>query len=59
MGGGRGAQRHFVDQRVLAALLFFGPSAMVINELSSRFPEEGGLYLSAKEAHSRFVGAAG
>src|SRR6185312_13210001 len=29
---------------VLAALLFFIPGAFVINELSSRFPEEGGLY---------------
>ena len=27
---------------ILAALLFFVPSALVINELSSRFPEEGG-----------------
>src|SRR5947208_7392432 len=35
---------------ILAALLFFVPSAMVINELSSRFPEEGGLYVWAKEA---------
>src|SRR5437764_12842138 len=41
---------------VLAALLFFVPSAMVINELSSRFPEEGGLYVWAKEAFGDFHG---
>jgi glutamate:GABA antiporter len=41
---------------VLAALLFFVPMAMVINELSSRFPEEGGLYVWAKEAFGDFHG---
>src|SRR5215467_8678937 len=41
---------------VLAALLFFMPMAMVINELSSRFPEEGGLYVWAKEAFGGFHG---
>ena len=41
---------------ILAALLFFVPSAMVINELSSRFPEEGGLYVWAKEAFGDFHG---
>ena len=41
---------------VLAALFFFVPSAMVINELSSRFPEEGGLYVWAKEAFGDFHG---
>jgi glutamate:GABA antiporter len=41
---------------VLAALLFFVPMAMVINELSSRFPEEGGLYIWAKEAFGDFHG---
>jgi glutamate:GABA antiporter len=41
---------------VLAALLFFVPMAMVINELSSRFPEEGGLYVWAKEAFGNFHG---
>ncbi|OLB40598.1 MAG: hypothetical protein AUH11_01435 [Acidobacteria bacterium 13_2_20CM_57_17] len=41
---------------ILAALLFFVPSAMVINELSSRFPEEGGLYVWAKEAFGNFHG---
>ena len=41
---------------VLAAVLFFVPMAMVINELSSRFPEEGGLYVWAKEAFGDFHG---
>ena len=30
---------------ILAALFFFVPTALVINELSSRFPNEGGLYV--------------
>src|SRR5467141_483943 len=41
---------------ILAAVFFFVPSAMVINELSSRFPEEGGLYVWAKEAFGDFHG---
>ncbi len=41
---------------VLAAMFFFVPSALVINELSSRFPEEGGLYVWAKEAFGDFHG---
>jgi amino acid transporter len=41
---------------VLAAALFFVPSALVINELSSRFPQEGGLYVWAKEAFGDFHG---
>jgi glutamate:GABA antiporter len=41
---------------VLAALFFFVPGALVINELSSRFPEEGGLYIWAKEAFGDFHG---
>jgi glutamate:GABA antiporter len=41
---------------VLAAALFFVPSALVINELSSRFPIEGGLYVWAKEAFGDFHG---
>ena len=41
---------------VLAAVLFFVPTAMVINELSSRFPEEGGLYVWSKEAFGDFHG---
>ena len=41
---------------VLAAVLFFVPSAMVINELSSRYPSEGGLYAWSKEAFGDFHG---
>ncbi len=41
---------------VLAAALFFLPMALIINELSSRFPEEGGLYVWAKEAFGDFHG---
>ena len=41
---------------ILAALFFFVPSAMVINELSSRFPNEGGLYVWSKEAFGDFHG---
>jgi amino acid transporter len=41
---------------VLAALFFFVPTALVINELSSRFPNEGGLYVWSKEAFGDFHG---
>ncbi len=41
---------------VIAALFFFVPGAFVINELSSRYPEEGGLYVWAKEAFGDFHG---
>lgn len=41
---------------VIAALFFFVPGALVINELSSRFPEEGGLYIWAREAFGPFHG---
>ncbi len=41
---------------ILIAIFFFVPSALVINELSSRFPEEGGLYVWAKEAFGDFHG---
>ena len=41
---------------ILAAVFFFVPGALVINELSSRFPEEGGLYAWAKEAFGPFHG---
>jgi amino acid transporter len=41
---------------VLAAVFFFLPGALVINELSSRFPSEGGLYVWAKEAFGDFHG---
>jgi amino acid transporter len=40
----------------LAAVFFFVPGALVINELSSRFPDEGGLYVWAKEAFGPFHG---
>jgi amino acid transporter len=41
---------------LLAAVFFFVPSALVINELSSRFPNEGGLYVWSKEAFGDFHG---
>ena len=41
---------------VIAAVFFFIPGAFVINELSSRFPDEGGLYVWAKEAFGDFHG---
>jgi amino acid transporter len=41
---------------IIAAVFFFVPGALVINELSSRFPEEGGLYVWAKEAFGPFHG---
>jgi len=40
----------------LAAIFFFVPGALVINELSSRFPAEGGLYVWSKEAFGDFHG---
>ena len=41
---------------ILAAVFFFVPTALVINELSSRFPNEGGLYVWSKEAFGDFHG---
>src|SRR5271163_1982986 len=41
---------------ILAALFFFIPTALVIIELSTRFPEEGGLYVWSKEAFGEFHG---
>jgi amino acid transporter len=41
---------------VLAAVLFFVPTAFIVVELSTRFPEEGGLYVWAKEAFGDFHG---
>ena len=35
---------------VLAALLFFVPQGLVVTELSSRFPQEGGIYQWTKRA---------
>jgi glutamate:GABA antiporter len=41
---------------ILAALLFFVPTAYVVVELSTRFPEEGGLYVWTKMAFGDFHG---
>jgi len=41
---------------ILAAILFFVPTSFVIVELSTRFPEEGGLYVWTKEAFGDFHG---
>jgi glutamate:GABA antiporter len=41
---------------LIAAIFFFVPGALVINELSSRFPEEGGLYAWSREAFGPFHG---
>src|SRR5271167_4834918 len=41
---------------ILAALLFFVPTAFVVVELSTRFPEEGGLYIWTKMAFGDFHG---
>jgi amino acid transporter len=41
---------------ILAAVFFFLPGALVINELSSRFPEEGGLYVWSRESFGDFHG---
>src|SRR3954467_1812751 len=41
---------------VLAAVLFFFPTALIIVELSTRYPSEGGLYVWSKEAFGDFHG---
>ena len=41
---------------LLAAIFFFVPTAFVITELSTRFPNEGGLYVWSKEAFGDFHG---
>ena len=41
---------------VLAAVFFFVPTGLVIVELSTRFPEEGGLYAWTKDAFGEFHG---
>ena len=41
---------------ILAALFFFVPTALVIVELSTRYPVEGGLYVWSKEAFGEFHG---
>jgi amino acid transporter len=40
----------------LAAVLFFFPSTLIIAELSTRYPNEGGLYAWSKEAFGEFHG---
>src|SRR5712692_7219457 len=40
---------------VLAAVLFFLPTALIVIELSTRYPSEGGLYVWSKEAFGDFV----
>lgn len=40
----------------LAAIFFFVPTALVITELSTRFPAEGGLYVWTREAFGDFHG---
>ena len=41
---------------ILAALLFFVPSAFIVSELASRFPAEGGVYVWTKAAFGEFHG---
>ncbi|MBZ5530595.1 MAG: APC family permease [Acidobacteriia bacterium] len=41
---------------VLAATLFFLPTSLIIVELSTRYPAEGGLYVWSKEAFGDFHG---
>jgi glutamate:GABA antiporter len=41
---------------IFAAVLFFLPTALIIIELSTRFPAEGGLYVWSKEAFGDFHG---
>jgi glutamate:GABA antiporter len=41
---------------ILAALLFFVPTTFIVVELSTRFPEEGGLYVWTKMAFGDFHG---
>lgn len=41
---------------VLAALLFFLPMSLIVVELSTRYPAEGGLYVWSKEAFGDFHG---
>ena len=41
---------------LIAAIFFFLPTALVIVELSTRFPHEGGIYIWTKEAFGDFHG---
>lgn len=43
---------------VLAAVLFFLPTSLIIVELSTRYPHEGGIYVWTKEAFGDFHGFA-
>ena len=40
----------------VAAIFFFVPTALIIVELSTRYPTEGGLYIWAREAFGEFHG---
>lgn len=41
---------------LLAAVFFFIPTGLVVTELSTRYPSEGGLYVWSKEAFGEFHG---
>ena len=41
---------------VVASIFFFVPTALIIIELSTRYPTEGGLYIWTKEAFGEFHG---
>jgi glutamate:GABA antiporter len=41
---------------ILAAVFFFVPTGLVVMELSTRYPQEGGLYVWSKEAFGEFHG---
>src|SRR5438045_6099471 len=41
---------------LLAAIFFFVPTTLVVTELATRYPDEGGLYIWAKEAFGEFHG---
>src|SRR5689334_1602278 len=41
---------------IFAAIFFFFPTALIITELSTRFPAEGGLYVWTREAFGDFHG---
>jgi len=41
---------------IIAATLFFLPTTIILTELSTRFPEEGGLYVWTKKAFGEFHG---
>ncbi len=41
---------------ILAMLVFFIPSALVVRDLSDKYPKEGGIYIWTKEAFGSFQG---